>query len=348
MDPSGGGAVLPPLPDDHAPPFSSVYAQLDAVNRASRRNLVIELHMLDKAKFFPLSMASSFFVRGMLHPLTVVKTRLQVQKQKDCYNGTYDAFRKIHGKEGIKGLYKGFWVSTFQLVSGLVYMGTYEYVRDVLLRHQLVYDSRVRGAVAGMSASVVSQSIIVPFDVMSQHLMILGQDRGAGRGVLNPLNIDYKGRSSFEVFRRISSAIYARHGLLGFYKGYAVSLATYAPNSAMWWGLYHTYWEQLGPVLPGVPPLLLQCLSASLGGATTALLTNPLDITRARLQTQGEAGVVATVQRLWREEGCGLFWKGATARLTHTCIYSAVAIGAYETVKRWSVRDEYRDMVRHR
>ena len=34
--------------------------------------------MLDKTKFFPLSMASSFCVRGMLHPLTVVKTRLQV------------------------------------------------------------------------------------------------------------------------------------------------------------------------------------------------------------------------------------------------------------------------------
>ena len=70
--------------------------------------------------------------------------------------------------------------------------GTYEYVRDILLRHELAYDSRVRGAIAGLSASVVSQSIIVPFDVMSQHLMILGQERGKGRGLLNPLGIDYK------------------------------------------------------------------------------------------------------------------------------------------------------------
>jgi len=347
MDPSGGGAVLPPPVE---PPFgtSSIYAQLDAANTARRSNLVIEYHMLDKTKFFPLSMASSFCVRGMLHPLTVVKTRLQVQKHKDCYNGTYDAFRKIHGKEGMQGLYKGFWVSTFQLVSGLVYMGTYEYVRDILLRHELAYDSRVRGAIAGLSASVVAQSIIVPFDVMSQHLMILGQERGKGRGLLNPLGIDYKGRSSVEVCRRISSAIYAQQGLLGFYKGYGVSLATYAPNSAMWWGLYHTYWEQLGGLLPSAPPLLLQCVSASLGGATTALLTNPLDITRARLQTQGEEGIVGTVRRLWREEGLAMLWKGATARLTHTCIYSAVAIGAYETVKRCSLSDQYRELLLRR
>ena len=40
---------------------------------------VIEWEMLDKKKFFPLSMMSSFTVRCCLYPLTLIRTRLQVK-----------------------------------------------------------------------------------------------------------------------------------------------------------------------------------------------------------------------------------------------------------------------------
>lgn len=43
--------------------------------------------------------------------------------------------------------------------------------------------------------------------------------------------------------------------------------------------------EQLARFSPeGTSTLLLQCIAAPLGGVTTVLLTNPLDIVRARLQ----------------------------------------------------------------
>ena len=38
----------------------------------------IEWAMLDKQRFYPLSMLSSFTVRCCLYPLTLVRTRLQV------------------------------------------------------------------------------------------------------------------------------------------------------------------------------------------------------------------------------------------------------------------------------
>jgi len=75
----------------------------------------IEWHMMDKKKFFPMSMASSFTVRCFLYPLTLVRTRLQVQYQSDVYRGTWDAFGKIVKNEGVRGLYRGFWVSAFQV-----------------------------------------------------------------------------------------------------------------------------------------------------------------------------------------------------------------------------------------
>lgn len=49
----------------------------------------IEWDMMDKKKFFPLSMLSSFSVRCCLYPLTVIKTRLQLQRHGEVYRGIY-------------------------------------------------------------------------------------------------------------------------------------------------------------------------------------------------------------------------------------------------------------------
>ena len=47
--------------------------------RSAHSLTVIEWEMLDKKKFFPLSMMSSFTVRCFLYPLTLIRTRLQVK-----------------------------------------------------------------------------------------------------------------------------------------------------------------------------------------------------------------------------------------------------------------------------
>jgi len=55
----------------------------------------IEWDMMDKTKFLPLSMLSSFCVRCTLYPLTLIKTRLQIQKHGEMYKGNIIYF-KIH------------------------------------------------------------------------------------------------------------------------------------------------------------------------------------------------------------------------------------------------------------
>lgn len=47
----------------------------------------IEWDMMDKKKFLPLSMLSSFCVRCTLYPLTLIKTRLQIQRHGEMYKG---------------------------------------------------------------------------------------------------------------------------------------------------------------------------------------------------------------------------------------------------------------------
>ena len=77
---------------------------------------VIELHMMDPTKYYPLALLSGTAIRTVLYPVSLVKTRLQIQNKKTLYNGTWDAFKKISHLEGIQGLYRGYLVSCLFIV----------------------------------------------------------------------------------------------------------------------------------------------------------------------------------------------------------------------------------------
>ena len=53
-----------------------------------------------------------------------------------------------------------------------------------------------------------------------------------------------------------------------------------------------------------------------------------------------------TLKHLWRTERFKIFKKGLTARMTSSIIYSIAIIFGYETVKKWSVHEEYKPMVK--
>lgn len=96
-----------------------------------------------------------------------------------------------------------------------------------------------------------------------------------------------------------------------------------------------------------VPLLLIQCIAGPLSSLTSTLLTNPLDVCRTRIQVeQNRRRVVHIMRELWQEERLNIFKKGLTARLSHSCIYSLFIIFGYETVKRISLKEEYKGQVR--
>ncbi|CAG5001040.1 unnamed protein product [Parnassius apollo] len=311
----------------------------------------IEWSMMDKNKFFPLYTLSSFTVRCALYPLTLVKTQIQVQRKKEAYKGVTDAITKIYRNEGISGLYRGFWLSSFQIISGVFYISTYEGVRHELGKYDV--SPKMKSFIGGGCASLVGQTVIVPFDVLSQHLMVLGLAKGrpgaSKNPKLNPLGLDLEQRfSKSALAREVALRVYKLHGPLGYYKGYAASLAAYVPNSALWWALYTAYQDELLKISPSwVSHLFIQCVAGTLGGFTTTILTNPLDIVRARLQVEGVGSMRQVFKELWREEGLsGLYAKGLSARLAQSACFSFSIILGYETIKRFSVSDEYRTRVR--
>lgn len=95
-----------------------------------------------------------------------------MQQWKISFSGLIDAGCKIYRTEGVSGLYRGFWINSVQIVSGLFYIGTYEGVRHISSQYNI--HPQIKTLLAGGAASLVGQTIIVPFDVISQHLMLLG------------------------------------------------------------------------------------------------------------------------------------------------------------------------------
>ncbi|XP_034417339.1 solute carrier family 25 member 44-like [Cyclopterus lumpus] len=308
-----------------------------------KRNIqIIEWEDLDKRKFYSFGVFMTMTIRATVYPATLIRTRLQVQRGKSLYGGTFDAFFKILQAEGVRGLYRGFMVNTLTLISGQAYITTYELVRKYTSQYS--DNNTVKSLVAGGSASLVAQSITVPIDVVSQQLMMQGLKGGEH---LTRFQLDSDAGKSKKVFgqtRSIMAQIFAADGLRGFYRGYVASLLTYIPNSAVWWPFYHFYGEQLSKLAPSdCPHLILQAIAGPLAAATASTVTNPMDVVRARVQVEGRSSVVETFRQLLREEGCWGLTKGLSARIISSTPTAVVMVVGYETLKKLSLRPELVD-----
>ena len=311
---------------------------------------------INKAKYYLYSPSFYLAVRAVIHPFSVIKTRLQMQNDSvsnrmrprrsspqysPTYTGTIDAFGKIVRTEGARALYKGFAFSSLSIFSGQIYITSYEVCREVILKSnqksQIVGPKLidvVRNAIAGGCASLLSQTIVVPIDIISQKQMMLKNSSDSSQSIFN-----------------VPREIFQKHGILGFYKGYCASLAFYAPSSALWWGFYAYFrdifykransfgWHVRKHTFSG--HLVDSCAAAS-AGVISVVLTNPIDVARTRLQVDGSVhdgkSLRSTLLSLWREEGAGSFLKGVSARIFATVPSSVLIITVYELVKKLSLK----------
>ncbi|XP_037681673.1 solute carrier family 25 member 44 isoform X2 [Choloepus didactylus] len=290
-----------------------------------KRNIqIIEWEHLDKKKFYVLGVAMTMMIRVSVYPFTLIRTRLQVQKGKSLYHGTFDAFIKILRADGVTGLYRGFLVNTFTLISGQCYVTTYELTRKFVADYS--QSNTVKSLVAGGSASLVAQSITVPIDVVSQHLMMQRKGDKMGRFQVRG-SLEGRGVIAFGQTKDIIRQILQADGVRGFYRGYVASLLTYIPNSAVWWPFYHFYAAVSGP----------------LAAATASILTNPMDVIRTRVQVEGKNSIILTFRQLMTEEGPWGLMKGLSARIISATPSTIVIVVGYESLKKLSLRPELMD-----
>ncbi|XGW19293.1 hypothetical protein V3C99_003265 [Haemonchus contortus] len=314
---------------------------------------VIEWDHMDLSIFYPAALTSTWTVRMCLYPLAVLRSRLQLQKQHTVYTSTWDAFVNISRKEGIRGLYRGFWVTVPQIGTSFIYATVYEKLRAVLQQDFGMKSVAGISSISGGAASFASQSIFVPTDIISQYMMVYYKaDKfisGNDKAVIEYLRNEKNPRLTLGL--RTVRAIYNIDGLKGFFRGFWASSLVYVPSCLVFWPTYYWCqdffnWVRRRSAREGQGTLLLdQAVAATLGGACSTICTNPMEMFRIRLQVH-RSDYVDTLARILRNEKQHIFTKGLAPRLISNSIYSCVVMVGYEVVKRFCVLPEFQDRVK--
>eukprot|EP00752_Nemacystus_decipiens_P006840 g6142.t1 len=135
---------------------------------------------LDKKRFYTYGVTFFMGVRALLYPPFLLKTKIQVERGAS-EKSAFQVAKATVREEGVRGLYKGFWISSTSLVFRQVYFTTYEVVRHHLGPGSDLYErlgpaqgELVRNMCAGAASSTVMQCFTVPLDIIGQRMMVDG------------------------------------------------------------------------------------------------------------------------------------------------------------------------------
>lgn len=276
-------------------------------------------------------MAGSF-ADVLTHPLSTIKTRIQVQ---GCgggshgalhYRGVSHALWQILRTEGPLALYRGLGAVVVGAgpAQGL-YFGGYEAAKGVLGSGQ----STAGNFAAGVCAQFCGSLAWVPMDVVKERLQVEGQVKVAKA---------YTG--SFHAF----SEILRHEGIIGIYRAFPMHQLTWAPFN----GFYFMIYEKCKSMCidagyedghDNLEPIAQVCCGST-AGIIAATVTNPLDVLKTRLQVAMAnpemfpfGNGLGAARHLLRHEGPSAFMDGAAARAIWLTPRLTICVACYEIIK---------------
>ncbi|GLT61968.1 hypothetical protein SLA2020_346380 [Shorea laevis] len=299
---------------------------------------------LDKTKFYGLGAGIFTGVTVALYPVSVIKTRLQVASKDTIERNAFSVVRGILKTDGIQGLYRGFGtVVTGAIPARVIFLTALEATKEAAFRMVEPFklseptQAAIANGIAGMTASLFSQAVFVPIDVVSQKLMVQG----------------YSGHARYNGGLDVARKIIKADGMQGLYRGFGLSVMTYSPSSAVWWASYGSsqriVWSFLGQGtnLEKAPPSQLtivsvQAVGGIIAGATASCVTTPLDTIKTRLQVMGHEKRPSTMQvvkTLIADDGWKGLYRGLGPRFFSMSAWGTSMILAYEYLKRLCAKD---------
>lgn len=323
----------------------------------------VDWERLDKRKFLVLGTGLFSGVTCLLYPMSVIKTRQMANEGvSGGFQGAKQVTTELWAAEGLRGFYKGMGTVIFgTLPARVVYMGTLEVMKDATNRvtRRLDLSDSFRASlcnfVGGASASLATQTVTVPIDVISQRLMVQSSVGDHGPSSANSQNpssssSDKQSKSSGGALRNLNGFQMARtvvqqDGVRGLYRGFGTSIATYVPSSAMWWGSYGGYqkliWHHVDSSMDNprstAAVIAVQTTSSVLAGMTASIATNPMDLIKTRLQVgQGEAkpSFRQALKHILDTEGLPGLFRGVVPRMASNALWGTAMVSTYEFLKR--------------
>ncbi|GAA6010166.1 hypothetical protein JCM11491_005372 [Sporobolomyces phaffii] len=256
---------------------------------------------------------------AVMFPVDSIKTRMQVLTSSPTavYANMSEAFTRISSTEGTRRLWRG--VASVILGAGpahAVYFGMYELAKDMAGGNEGGY-SFVATASAGALATITSDALMNPFDVVKQRMQVHGS----------------KFRSVPETFK----TVYRTEGLGAFYVSYPTTLTMTVPFTAVQFSTYEFIKDKLNP--SGVYSPLTHVTAGGIAGAVAAAVTTPLDVAKTLLQTRGTSddaqirkarGMGDAFRIIWERHGLKGFSRGLTPRILTNMPSNALCWLSYE------------------
>ncbi|KAH7673365.1 solute carrier family 25 member 44 protein [Dioscorea alata] len=301
---------------------------------------------LDKTKLYVVGAGLFTGVTVALYPISVIKTRMQVASKEIAQQSAFSTFRNILKVDGIPGLYRGFGtVITGAIPARIIFLTSLETTKAASLKIVEPFklsepaQAAIANGMGGLLASISSQAVFVPIDVVSQKLMVQG----------------YSGYTKYNGGLDVARKLIKSDGVRGLYRGFGLSVMTYSPSSAVWWASYGSsqriIWRFLGHAgdhQEAVPSqwkiVCVQATGGIVAGAVASCITTPLDTIKTRLQVMDHdkprQNAREVVKRLIAEDGWKGFYRGLGPRFLSMSMWGTTMIVSYEYLKRLCAKAE--------
>jgi len=253
-----------------------------------------------------------------IFPIDTIKTNMQARNIPS--SGTIlETTRHILERHGVRGLFRG--VSA--VVSGAapahaLHFATYEFVRVQLGSKREGYHHILSNGGAGICATIISDAVLTPMDAIKQKMQL---------GIRNYLGMI----DCLRIVLRLE-------GFRALYASYGTTLLMNIPYNAVYFATYESLRSLLKRGSEREFELKAHFFAGSGAGLLAAAITNPFDVAKTRLQTQGDTGrryngMIDTLVSIGREEGRAGFFKGLPPRIALHSTSASLCWITYEWMK---------------
>ncbi|KAM7257341.1 hypothetical protein ACFE04_013082 [Oxalis oulophora] len=234
----------------------------------------------DGLRFYQYMIAGS--IAGMVEhmamfPVDTVKTHMQALSSCPIKSvSVVHAFKSILQTEGPAAFYRG--IGAMGLGAGpahAVHFSVYEASKRFLSKRN--HDDFAAHAISGIVATVASDSVLTPMDMVKQRLQLGSSSSSTGyRGVWDCVK-----------------TVLRTEGFGAFYASYSTTVLMNAPFMAVHFSTYESAKKGLMEISPesvNDERLIVHATAGAAAGAAAAVVTTPLDVIKTRLQCQGVRG----------------------------------------------------------
>ncbi|XP_056151645.1 solute carrier family 25 member 43 [Lampris incognitus] len=270
---------------------------------------------------------AGIFSKTVTSPLEVVKIKSQVGTFH-CKRGFWQSFSLIYQNEGLRGLWKGNFVSCLRLFPhSAVHLTTY---KEIVHLHmdELGFVSHWRAIFAGGLAGIFAALATYPLEVAETRLVVQNCKEPTYIGVAHTL-----------------TKIYRSEGLFALYRGFSLTVLGAFPFSLGCCAVYmnlDNLWQEPPSRFTSLQNFINGCLAA--GVAQT--LSYPFETVKRKMQAQSArlphfggtdvhfTGVIDCFKQVVKNKGILSLWNGFTANTIKIVPYSGLLFSCFEMCKQ--------------